>query len=268
MIYTTAAGSAIGKEHIALGKNNQDAYYIRTSPAGIIAVICDGCSQGESSEVGAKIFSRAFANYLNNFINEPASSSIFANLDNLTRQVHRFFISNLSLCQTIIGMDHSMVVKDFLQFTTIAAIVTPSQTIVFSIGDGVVSVNKDIISIDPYLGNGRNEPPYVGYLITDSTIPLKELSPKVHYILPTDVIESVIIATDGAKDIIKNAATVGPLHQFLDNKYFSNPYNLTRRLNVMNMSHQFPDWEQRVIKKTSGVLEDDTTIVVIRANPS
>ncbi|MEM9539522.1 MAG: protein phosphatase 2C domain-containing protein, partial [Cyanobacteria bacterium P01_E01_bin.42] len=53
--YELAMGSVIGRRHIRLGVNNQDALSVLSRDRFTVAVVCDGCGSGRHSEVGAKI---------------------------------------------------------------------------------------------------------------------------------------------------------------------------------------------------------------------
>ena len=50
-----AAGSAIGREHRRLGRNNQDAWACAVGPGLLVAAVADGCSSGAHTEVGARL---------------------------------------------------------------------------------------------------------------------------------------------------------------------------------------------------------------------
>ena len=60
----TAAASVIGARHQRAGRNGQDAAVVVTGEDVAIAVVCDGCSSGASSEVGARLGAMVFAQKL------------------------------------------------------------------------------------------------------------------------------------------------------------------------------------------------------------
>src|SRR4051794_29186626 len=53
--FTVATGSVTGREHRRVQRNNQDGLAVRVEPERIVAAVCDGCSSGTSSEVGARL---------------------------------------------------------------------------------------------------------------------------------------------------------------------------------------------------------------------
>lgn len=55
------AASVAGRAHRRLGKNNQDAAAVSHGDGFTVAVVCDGCSSGAASEVGAKLGARFLA---------------------------------------------------------------------------------------------------------------------------------------------------------------------------------------------------------------
>ena len=53
--FEVAGGSVTGTAHGRAGRNNQDAWAVRSGPEGGVAIVADGCGSGESSEVGARL---------------------------------------------------------------------------------------------------------------------------------------------------------------------------------------------------------------------
>ncbi len=48
-------GQVIGRDHLLMGKNCQDALVVVTNPGIIVGVISDGCGEGRYSEIGARL---------------------------------------------------------------------------------------------------------------------------------------------------------------------------------------------------------------------
>ncbi len=69
--FQIAAGSVTGQRHLAARRNNQDAFAWWSGRDGLVAVVCDGCSGGAHSEVGAKLGEGKFNIQL---VTEPANS--------------------------------------------------------------------------------------------------------------------------------------------------------------------------------------------------
>lgn len=53
--FETAAESVIGQYHLRISFNNQDNYIINEHPDHIVALVCDGCGSGVTSEVGSTL---------------------------------------------------------------------------------------------------------------------------------------------------------------------------------------------------------------------
>lgn len=73
----------IGKWHTELGLNCQDA----TFEDGDLKIVCDGCSEGLHSEVGAKLFTKMFKNNLERFNVGYSDTHIYFNIDRTISQI-------------------------------------------------------------------------------------------------------------------------------------------------------------------------------------
>src|SRR5689334_9270655 len=51
----TIAASVIGARHLRIARNGQDAAAAASGPGWAVAAVCDGCSAGAYSEVGARL---------------------------------------------------------------------------------------------------------------------------------------------------------------------------------------------------------------------
>ncbi|MDJ0616230.1 MAG: protein phosphatase 2C domain-containing protein [Calothrix sp. MO_192.B10] len=265
--FELAGGSTIGREHLRLGKNNQDAYHWVSVESTTIAVVCDGCGSGTHSEVGAKIGGRLVVEAILRNLPQDGLSMDF------WRRVHQDLLDSLGMIAASLGGELVPVVKEYLLFTIVGAVITSQETALFAIGDGVFALNGEVITIPPF---PNNAPPYLGYgLITDAVLDMKAVDCqfRVHRQVPTSEVQSILIGTDGVEDLIGVADKclpgksdrVGEIAQYWeDNIYFRNPYGLNRRLALISHNSIKPDWEARRLIKQNGLLADDTTLVVIR----
>lgn len=145
-------------------------------------------------------------------------------------------------------------VNDYLLFTIVGTLVTPSETVTFSMGDGVIAVNGELNQIPVYPDNA---PPYLAYGLYCPDAVSFEIRDR----LPTLEVESILIATDGIDDLVK----VEKVNQFWqEDRYFKNSDAIRRKLTMLNREEIKPNWNKRELVKRSGVLSDDTTLVVIR----
>ncbi|MEI6065224.1 MAG: protein phosphatase 2C domain-containing protein [Pseudanabaena sp. ELA748] len=263
-----AIGTIIGRNHVLAGKNNQDAYRVISNEKFIIAAVCDGCGSGKHSEVGAKLGARivteAIADLLNQSPNQDTEISETEFWDfvkiNLLQKLKDFVaIANGDLELASVGAIHELplqreFVNDYLLFTIVGAVITTNETVTFSMGDGAIAINGKLNQIPAY---PNNAPPYLAYGLYKP----EAINFEIRDRLPTSELESLLIATDGIDDLVK----VEDINQFWqEDRYFKNPDAIRRKLAMLNREEAKPDWNKREIIKRSGVLSDDTTLIVIR----
>ena len=240
--FELAGGSILGREHLRLGKNNQDAYYWVSVESATIAVVCDGCGSGTHSEVGAKIGARLMVEAILRNLPQDGLST------NFWQGVHQDLLHSLGMIAASLGGELVQAVKEYLLFTIVGAVITPQETALFAIGDGVFALNGEVITIPPF---PNNAPPYLGYgLITDALSDMKLVDCqtrafpcdfrrrgvarqfRVHRQLPTSEVQSILIGTDGVEDLMGVAdkclpgksGRVGEIAQYWeDDSNFRNP---------------------------------------------
>jgi len=273
--FELAGGTIIGREHYQSKFNNQDAFSITSKQDLIVAFVCDGCGDKTTSgfsEVGAHIGSQlltlATIKAARRYLKRPhlLEKNSFSFWEQIRQEV---LMSIRFLCQQM-GEDMTdMVIKYFL-FTAVGVLITPEVAQFVSIGDGVMIINNQELQIGPF---PDNMPPYLGYALVPSTIDPELLKFQLQISLPTADLESFLIGCDGVVDLINaenlevptNKKVVGPISQFwTEDLFFNNPLSLTRRLTVINRDRSTLDLAQGKINQQSGLLRDDTTLVVGR----
>lgn len=265
-------GTIPGTDHIKAGKpgftNNHDAYawgYLENN--GLIAVVCDGCGSGKHSEVGANLASQIITEVLKK---EVSLLSKDKGLENLNWQrIKQLIIAPLSVIANAMGGSLSKVINDYFLFTIVGTIITKSEVLIFSFGDGVYILNEEVKELGPFLNNA---PPYLMYNLVGSSLVENGstlLDFQCEKLISRDELESLIIGTDGVMDFIQHeksllpsnlSMTVGAIHQFLEKKFFMNPDMINRKLRIINREYI----DSSCIK--SGLLPDDTTLIVIKDN--
>jgi hypothetical protein len=264
-LFEIAGGSIIGKKHLKTYQNNQDAYDSISNELATIAVVCDGCSSGKHSEVGAKLGAKLFTQAIGHHISSESINFDAAFWEEISLEV----VTQLQdIAEKLTGNNPlKITVNDYFLFTIVGAIITPLETVIFSIGDGIVAINNEI----KFIGEKyQNTPHYFGYHLCGypqwSTL-------EIQYQLPTKKVESILIGTDGVKDLInaenkllpRKKQLVENLAQFwLKDAYFDNQDSIRRYLYLMNQDFSKPDWNKQQINKQVGLLPDDTTLIVIR----
>lgn len=280
-------GSIIGREHRRFNKNNQDAYSVVEDDNWIIATVCDGCStavgkDGEGysplSEVGSNLICRMFnsitAKRLLQFMLELETTDDEEKLvAAFLEQLRIDCIEEIIRISSVLNSSYLSAINDFFLATVVSVIITRKVAFVASIGDGVIIINGEPYQIGPFKDN---EPPYIAYGAVDPERirVAKELYRfKVAKIMPIEELQTVLIGSDGVEDVVRNCDalipgktdTVGPISQFWENpKFFSNPSLLGRKLNLINSDSTKIEWNEKKVKREPGLLDDDTTIVVVR----
>ncbi len=267
-VFQMAAGSVIGRSHLVSGKNNQDAYYVVVTENIIITIVCDGCSSGSHSEVGAKIGARLIVEAMIRHLQGELLP------DNFWEKVKQDVLEELENLARSMGGIITQTVSDYFLFTVVGVLLTPTIATLFSWGDGVIIVNGEILTNEIFPGNA---PPYLGYGILAknniSYITENCHNFKINQQLPINEVESILIATDGAIDLMKigdrqlpgKSEIIGSISQFWqEEKYFKNPDNLRRKLALINREITKLDKQSNQIIKEPGLLPDDTTLIVIK----
>jgi hypothetical protein len=231
-----AGGTVIGREHVTIGRNNQDAFCWASTPEATVGVVADGCGSGVHSEVGAQIGARLLTEALRV---SAAGLDCEAPKSALERLRLDLLVQVRQVAEAM-GGSFNQVVGEYFLFTLLGFVIGPRWTTIFGIGDGVFVLNgqrRVLVAAD-------NAPPYAGYglLGPDGGGPRFE----VHAALATQDLRSLLVGTDGAGEIPDLAEL------WTDDRYYANPYNVGRRLVQWNRTHR------------PGLLPDDTTLVVAR----
>jgi len=275
-LFEVASGSVIGRDHARDGKNNQDSCYVFQDEIVTIALVGDGCSSSELSHVGSyiglKIIGKTFRDQIGVV---RYHDHLLQNIDvpKILENVRLSALADMRDLIINIGGNSKKNVLDAFLFTVSGCVISRFHTFFFSIGDGIIVINGEIMELGPFIDNA---PPYFGYALLD---PVKvKMDPEsfhfvVNRIIETEKLETAILGCDGARDFIASEGKnipgklekVGSIFQFVENdKYFSNEFALRRRLVMLNREVQHIDWEKREVSKEGGLLPDDTTIVALR----
>jgi hypothetical protein len=266
-LFEVVGGSVQGKEHLRVGRNNQDAWLTVETDDYLLVLLADGCGSSQNSEVGAQLgvllAARIMAAELEKFgrVNYP--------------RVNRGLVNELGWMTKRLGGDPLTTIRNYLLFTLVGAVITPEAAEFFSFGDGVIGVNGHVIEVEPQ-GSVHNAPAYPAYQLLEpealQIIP-GELRFQVHFDLPTSQLESFVVGTDGVSELKAaqdltlpgKPQLVGPFSQFWeDDRWFSNPDNLQRYLNMVSRESVKVDREQGSLVRDPGRLTDDTTLIVGR----
>lgn len=255
-------GTVLGSSHQEDRKNNQDAFYFRSTEKIVAGFVADGCGSSAFSEFGARIGARL------------ATELMISHYDCFTDPVgHEEFIAKRVTIDmrdritTIVKMmgpesDHGRILVEHFLFTLVGFVVTPYCAVIYTLGDGSYKVNTDpVVNLGPF---PNNTPPYLAYGLLKSSI-----DPAECFIKPATCIsnfESIIVGTDGIGSITTEFGD-GALTAFTQDRMFKNTDMVRRRLWQLNENKVNVNWDNRTYGIKHGALDDDTTLIVVRKVP-
>src|SRR6187397_3340545 len=144
MVIRVAAAAVTGGRHLRSSRNGQDAATVWTGRRDLlekrgevaIVVVCDGCSSGASSEVGARLGAALFARSLGARLCAGALVTSRETWAAVRADVVRVLGE---LVERMPG-DRERAIHDHFLFTIVAAAVTTDGAAVWALGDGVYSL--------------------------------------------------------------------------------------------------------------------------------
>lgn len=260
--FEVAAGSVTGRSHVLAGKPNQDAFAFRSAEWGLVGVVCDGCGSGTHSEIGAAMGARIVASQVLREMEAGAAIDDEATFE----RVRERLLTALASAAEDMGVAHARGVAEFFLFTVLGVVISAERAVVFGAGDGIFAVGDEITRIGPFPGNA---PPYLGYGLSGEGPPFS-----IHRAIPASSLTSVLVGTDGAADYcaLEGAAIPGARGErvpqlrgfWSEDRYFRNVDAVRRSLSLVNRDVTRPLWDERRLHKEPGLLEDDTTLLVVR----
>jgi hypothetical protein len=255
----TTAASVIGARHVRAGRNGQDAAFAWCDGRIAVAVVCDGCSSGPSSEVGARLGSRWFAERLALALVAGAAVDDSATYEAARRDVagrlHALAdgdgnnVHAQPPADRIATLDAD-IVHEMLLFTILAVAVTQDGAAVWALGDGAYGYAGHTRVLVPFADNA---PPYLAYdLLGDPR--------DAHFeVLPPDA-RRIVIATDGVADLHDDLGVFGAITT-------ANPDALRRRLAQLATHDERIDWTERRAIRTPALLQDDCAVAIVEVLP-
>jgi hypothetical protein len=237
-------GSVAGRGHRRVGRGSQDAVCVRRAAGGVVAVVCDGCSAGAGSAVGAGVGARLVAAEVARLLEQPGGLAPDAVLDALPGRVLAALVDELARLSArwAVG-DDDAVIADALLFTVQVAVLTERGGIVFGVGDGRVRVDGDDVVVGGVSDGAPDCPAYalLPGLAAHATL-------RVHRRFTADDtarLQTLLIGSDGALELGDDV--IDALGR--DDALVLNPSLATKRL------------------LAGPGTEDDCTVVVLRRAP-
>jgi hypothetical protein len=236
---TTAA--VTGARHLRVGRNGQDAAAAWLGDDAVVVAVCDGCSSGASSEVGARLGVRLFVHAL----------SARLRVGDAVRERATWEAARADVASTLAELlermrgDRIEAIHEHFLFTIAAAAVTRDGAAVWLLGDGMYSFGDRTRIVGPFEDNA---PPYLAYdLVGDAREACFEVAPAGA--------TSIVVATDGASDLA--------LETFASSRFVEHPDALRRHLAVLARAGERIDWEERRVVRTPAVVQDDCAVGVL-----
>ncbi len=279
-------GTVVGSDHLYVGKtlvgrNNQDAWFADSWAGRFCAVVCDGCGSGQYSEFGARFLSRIVCGALLNHRHMlPSSGAAQVMLNDVTRLVVDELVRLTTLSEGhkqnrySAFTDYIPFIEHYLLATVVGVYADDKHYFTFRCGDGEILTYRPGGFLDIHSAKFENNAPdYMGYGVLPRlngkfNCPGSRYSLHVHNFGNVTEWTGTIIATDGAGDIVKERCypgserSVGFLEDLFHNEQlWANPDGLNRTLRLMNTDKTIAG------KRYTGILADDTTVVMVKPVP-
>lgn len=238
-----ACASVTGARHARAGRNGQDAAAVWTGGDAVVAVVCDGCSGGAASEVGARLGAQLVARAVGERIARGEAVTAGATWESARADVVR------AIEEIVVRMsgERARVIGDHFLFTIVAAALCGGDAAVWALGDGAYSFGGEVVVLGPF---DDNAPPYLGYDLLGE--------PREAHVAIAPASDVIVIGTDGAIELPEG------LGAFAAPRFVEHPDALRRQLAILARPRERIDWvEQRVVRQPAA-LQDDCAVAVIR----
>lgn len=214
---TARCATVIGREHVRLGRNNQDGACVASRGRTTVAVVTDGCSSQPFSEVGARLGAKRLVDLVLGLEQVPLLSLPTVSLSLLTDWLTTLVQADLEELEAY-GL-----------FTVLCAVEREGETIVFGSGDGAYLIDGVVHRLD---AGPDNAPAYLGYRLAGRDVPAR-----VHFVGRA---KRVAVMTDGLDGwLSRSPSALEPM--LAEPLVWKNPAHLQRQLNVVSMRERFAD---------------------------
>jgi serine/threonine protein phosphatase PrpC len=214
----------IGHEHERTKTNRQDfcGYFLpgdgeRKRYGG---VICDGCSAGTYSEVGAALIGNLILTLIK--AGDIAKPDVFGGY--FEYNISHFLQALIECLKISPGADKINFIHHFLLTTFIFAVIEEERLVVGRSGDGVIIINDDVNIIDQ-----QGKPHYIAYREIPPEFFTEPPGPREDFFItmyPASNVHKLVIASDGLVPVIRGQ------RQRLQEIYGTHKRQLQRKFNV------------------------------------
>lgn len=236
------ATAVMGARHHRSARNGQDGAAAWSGDAAAVVAVCDGCSSGASSEVGARLGARLFVGCVAARLHAGESPRERTTWEAARAEAASTLVDVLER----MGGDRAATIHEQFLFTIAAAAVSRDGAAVWLLGDGGYSFGDRTRIVGPF---DENAPPYLAYDLLGAPS-------EAHFEVAPEHVSLIVVATDGASDLA--------LEPFADARFVEHPDALRRHLAVLARTGERIDWDERRVVRTPAVLQDDCAVGVLR----
>ena len=234
-----AAAAVAGARHLRVARNGQDAALAWAGEGMGAVVVCDGCSAGASSEVGARLGAQLVIGLIRELLVRERPRDIWPVL-------RARLVATLARLADAMPGEREQIVHDHFLFAIVAAAWRADEVAVWALGDGGYALGDRNIVLGPF---ADNQPPYLGYDLIGAP-------QEAHLEIADASCGSVIVATDGAAEL--------GLDAFMAQRFLTHPDALRRQLALSARTSERVDWAERKIDRGIAPLQDDGAVAILR----
>jgi len=225
-----------GTDHTFVKLNCQDFCRVETNElqTKICGIVCDGCSSGMMSEVGAMLIGQYFLNFLMrldcaNLDDEGLQVIVQPWIEGFIDDIATAVIFGSNIKEKVSFLEHNMMA------TFIFCVIDNDKIFIGRCGDGVIILNDDVQVIDE-----NDRPSYVAYNCIPREYKQSNSLPVTVQVDQIFTTNKIVIATDGLRAAITNNLT-------------SELYGTTKR----QLQRKFNVWQMQ-----DKIFSDDTSCIV------
>jgi len=231
----SARAAVIGARHARTGRNGQDAAAGWAAGDTGAIVVCDGCSAGACSEVGARLAAQvALAAIVEGLPWDGVRARVLHAIEQVVEHLP----------------DREQAIHDQFLFTIVAAARRGAEVAVWTVGDGGYAIGDRERVLGPF---ADNQPPYLAYELLGAKV-------ADHRELADAYAGALVVGTDGVCEM-------GGLARFAERRFVEHPDALRRELVRCARPLERIDWDARRVERRPALLQDDGAVAVLRWRP-
>ena len=231
------AAAVTGARHLRAARNGQDAAAAWVGEVGAAVAVCDGCSAGAGSELGARLGAALVVRALADRLAAGAAADDPQLWDAVRAEI-------AGARAALLAPQPDAARRDAVRFKIEAAAATRDAAAVWALGDGAYAVDGAPRALGPFPDNA---PPYLAYDL--------EGAPRAALLEPLRGARAIVVASDGlAPDA---------LPAFAQPRFVAHADALRRELAVRARAGERIAWDERRVVHTPAALQDDGAVGVL-----